>query len=42
VRLHGAAERVARERGIESVLVTVAHTHEHAVANAVALAQQAP
>jgi len=39
VHLHGAAERVARERGIATVLVTVSHTHEHAVANAVALGE---
>jgi holo-[acyl-carrier protein] synthase len=40
VRLHGAAKRVARERGIATVLVTVSHTHDHAVANAVALGEQ--
>jgi holo-[acyl-carrier protein] synthase len=37
VQLHGAAEREARERGVAAVLVTVSHTHDHAVANAVAL-----
>jgi holo-[acyl-carrier protein] synthase len=37
VRLHGAARRIAAERGIGSVLVALSHTHEHAVANAVAL-----
>lgn len=37
VQLHGAALRVAQEQGVASVLVTVSHTHDHAVANAVAL-----
>lgn len=37
VRLHGAARRIAEARGITSVLVALSHTHEHAVANAVAL-----
>jgi holo-[acyl-carrier protein] synthase len=37
VRLHGSALRIAAERGISSVLVALSHTHEHAVANAVAL-----
>jgi holo-[acyl-carrier protein] synthase len=37
VRLYGSAQRVAAERGIGSVLVALSHTHEHAVANAVAL-----
>lgn len=37
VTLHGAARRIAEERGITGVLVALSHTHEHAVANAVAL-----
>jgi holo-[acyl-carrier protein] synthase len=37
VELHGSARRIAGERGISSVLVALSHTHEHAVANAVAL-----
>lgn len=37
VRLHGAARRLAGERGVVTVLISLAHTHEHAVANAVAL-----
>lgn len=37
VRLHGAARRLAEERGIRCVLVALSHTHTHAVANAVAL-----
>lgn len=37
VTLHGAARRIAEERGISGVLVALSHTHEHAVANAVAL-----
>jgi holo-[acyl-carrier protein] synthase len=37
VRLHGAAKRLAEERGICCVLVALSHTHAHAVANAVAL-----
>lgn len=37
VTLHGAAQRMAEERGIAGVLVALSHTHEHAVANAVAL-----
>lgn len=37
VRLHGAARRLAGERGVVTVLVTLAHTHGHAVANAIAL-----
>jgi holo-[acyl-carrier protein] synthase len=37
VTLHGAAQRIAEERGIAGVLVALSHTHEHAVANAVAL-----
>jgi holo-[acyl-carrier protein] synthase len=37
VRLHGAAHRIAESRGIADVVVAMSHTHEHAVANAVAL-----
>ncbi len=37
VALHGAARRIADDRGIVTILVTLSHTHEHAVANAVAL-----
>jgi holo-[acyl-carrier protein] synthase len=37
VALHGSARRIAGERGISGVLVALSHTHEHAVANAVAL-----
>jgi holo-[acyl-carrier protein] synthase len=37
VHLHGAAQRIADARGISSVLVALSHTHDHAVANAVAL-----
>ena len=37
VQLHGAARRIADDRGIVTILVTLSHTHEHAVANAVAL-----
>ncbi len=38
VHLRGAARRIAEERGIRRVLVALSHTHEHAVANAIALA----
>jgi len=37
VHLHGAARRIAHQRGIVTVLIALSHTHEHAVANAVAL-----
>jgi holo-[acyl-carrier protein] synthase len=37
VRLHGAARRVAQERGVTEVLLALSHTHAHAVANAVAV-----
>lgn len=37
VRLHGAARRLADQRGVGAVLVSLAHTHEHAVAHAIAL-----
>jgi holo-[acyl-carrier protein] synthase len=37
VHLHGSARRIAGERGVSSVLVALSHTHEHAVAHAVAL-----
>ncbi len=37
VALHGAARRIADDRGVVTILVTLSHTHEHAVANAVAL-----
>lgn len=37
VRLHGAAARIAEQRGVTGVLVALSHTHQHAVANAVAL-----
>jgi phosphopantethiene--protein transferase domain len=38
VHLRGAARRIADEHGIRQVLVALSHTHEHAVANAIALA----
>ncbi|MDQ7859593.1 MAG: holo-ACP synthase [Armatimonadota bacterium] len=37
VHLHGAARRLADERGITDVLLALSHTHAHAVANAVAV-----
>ncbi|MDR7523026.1 MAG: holo-ACP synthase [Armatimonadota bacterium] len=37
VRLHGAARRIAQQRGIVTVMVALSHTHEHAVAQAIAL-----
>lgn len=37
VRLHGGARRIADQQGVVSVLVTLSHTHDHAVASAVAL-----
>jgi holo-[acyl-carrier protein] synthase len=37
VHLHGAARRIADNRGISTVLVALSHTHDHAVANAIAL-----
>jgi len=37
VHLHGAARRIAESRGISGVLVALSHTHDHAVANAVAI-----
>jgi holo-[acyl-carrier protein] synthase len=37
VLLHGTARRIAEERGITAVLIALSHTHEHAVANAIAL-----
>ena len=37
VHLHGAARRIATERGVVDVYVALAHTHDHAVANAVAV-----
>ena len=37
VRLHGAALQIARSRGVVEVQVALSHTHDHAVANAVAL-----
>jgi holo-[acyl-carrier protein] synthase len=37
VRLHGAARRVAEQKGVSEVLLGISHTHLHAVANAVAL-----
>lgn len=39
VHLHGAARRIAAEHGIVTVLVAISHTHEHAVASAIALGQ---
>lgn len=39
VHLHGAARRIADERGISDVLVALSHTHDHAVANAVAVSR---
>ncbi len=37
VCLHGAARQIADQQGVVSVLVTLSHTHAHAVASAVAL-----
>jgi holo-[acyl-carrier protein] synthase len=37
VSLHGAARRIAHERGITDVFLALSHTHAHAVANAVAV-----
>lgn len=37
VRLHGAAQRIAEARGVTDVQIALSHTHDHAVANAVAL-----
>ncbi len=37
VQLHGAARRIADERGITAVVVSLSHTHQHAIANAIAL-----
>ncbi|MDQ7841282.1 MAG: holo-ACP synthase [bacterium] len=37
VCLHGGAQRIADQQGVVSVLVTLSHTHDHAVASAVAL-----
>jgi holo-[acyl-carrier protein] synthase len=37
VHLHGSAQRIAAERGVHQVLVALSHTHDHAVAHAVAL-----
>jgi holo-[acyl-carrier protein] synthase len=39
VYLHGAARRVAEQRGVKEVLLGISHTHLHAVANAVALGE---
>jgi holo-[acyl-carrier protein] synthase len=39
VHLHGAARRIAAERGVREVLLGISHTHEHAVANAVAIGE---
>jgi holo-[acyl-carrier protein] synthase len=37
VQLHGAARRIADERGVTTVIISLSHTHQHAVANAIAL-----
>ncbi len=37
VRLHGAARRIAEQQGVTSVLVTLSHTRDLALASAVAL-----
>ncbi|MDR7483071.1 MAG: holo-ACP synthase [Armatimonadota bacterium] len=37
VHLHGAARRIAAARGIAEVYVALSHTHDHAIANAVAV-----
>jgi holo-[acyl-carrier protein] synthase len=37
VHLHGSAQRIAAERGVSQVMIALSHTHEHAVANAIAL-----
>lgn len=39
VHLHGAARRVAEQKGVREVLLGISHTHLHAVANAVALGE---
>jgi holo-[acyl-carrier protein] synthase len=36
LRLHGTAESIAREHGLELWSISLSHTHEHAVAVAVA------
>ena len=42
VHLHGAARRIAEQLGVVDVLVALSHTHDHAVANAVALGEDTP
>lgn len=37
VRLHGSAKQVAERQGVGAVLLALSHTHEHALASAVAL-----
>lgn len=37
LRLHGMAERKARDRGLESWSLSLTHTHDHALAFVVAL-----
>jgi holo-[acyl-carrier protein] synthase len=37
VHLHGAAQRLAAARGIAQIHVALSHTHDHAVASAVAV-----
>jgi len=39
VHLHGAARRIADQRGVTEVLLGISHTHLHAVANAVAIGE---
>jgi len=41
VELHGHARRTAEERGVGRVLVSLAHTHEYAVAQVVLLGGEA-
>lgn len=36
LHLYGAAERIARQRGIKHWSITISHTHEHALAFVVA------
>ncbi len=42
LQLHGTAERIAREHGLELWSISLSHTHEHAVAVAVALPSKRP
>ncbi|MBN2445793.1 MAG: holo-ACP synthase [Phycisphaerae bacterium] len=39
VTLHGAAEQLARSRGIERVLISISHTRQHATASAIGVGE---